>query len=773
MRISPVEAGDGIAIGNLLAEAINNALGATLLPHALPFSFGIELLKNQLQQVGPLTLVCSNANYAPLFQESLLALQGSDSKVILDIDVASDVDSNALCLTRSELKLTLSEARELTGDIGEDHLKVLYQTSGGAYHTFLTSLCRLQGNPDPLTPTPMSAQVPTDREELVAPDALLNTLMQLKRYVEALDLAVMRFPERVPEVLKEAGPVYQDQGLIGRLYLLLRSLKVEDQENEEILAWLLVSSVSRGEHRELLPRVERFLAHNEAPHLRLRYAVTLPDTREQFAEAQRAAALESSPLALFHLGRLHPDPAQGVAILTKSVKIAEVYGRPYEVARNAGALAQRLLHTGAFRQASIWAEWAIRFFDEHELRDGDRRLRLLNVWAYSRLLIGEGVGLDAMLRVAQRALNQAELGLVDLFRSTLAELELSRGNLVAAEKLAADNLAHSPRRLLGIYTVTAVRVLLEKGDTKQALLEGQRAFELTTGESPDFALPATLALGMAQSYEDPKSSVHNLTRVMNAHELAYEYRAAAALYLLSPNNQKHSVVPDEHIEFLKTIPLGGLKVLSGPERIFSGVWEDLQGVKLPLRVEVLGQARVSLDAQLLDLPPRSLEILTLLAIHRDGLSLEQLHTALYEGEGASLDGLKVMVSKIRKHVPIGTQPYRLTTPFYLDINACESLLNEGRIRAALELYRGSVYPQSDAPGIVEARTWLEARVRQAALCSDDAEVLISVGEILDNDPEIWEMALKRLPRGDPRTPLLRARLEVLSGELGFYRVGHA
>lgn len=389
---------------------------------------------------------------------------------------------------------------------------------------------------------------------------------------------------------------------MGRLYLLLRSLSEEHQDNEEVLAWLLLSAGSRGEHRELLPRVERFLASNEAPHLRLRYAATLHDAHEQLAQAQRAAAQEPSPLALFQLGRLHPEPSEGVAVLKKSVRVAEAYGRPYDVARNAGALAQRLLHMGSFRQASIWAEWALRFFDEHQLKDGDRRLRLLNIWAYSRLLIGEGVGLDAMLRVAERALTHTELGLADLFRSTLAELELARGNVAAAERLAAENLSRSPRRLLGVHAVTAVRVLLEKGKIKQALSEGRRAFELTAGEGDDYALPAVLALGMAQSYGESDSN-HYLVRVMDAPSLAYEYRAAAALYLLSPHNKKQVVVPKKHIDFLKTVPLGGLKVLSGPEHVFSGVWQGLLGTKLPLHIRVLGEPRVTLDAQPLELPP--------------------------------------------------------------------------------------------------------------------------------------------------------------------------
>lgn len=304
-------------------------------------------------------------------------------------------------------------------------------------------------------------------------------------------------------------------------------------------------------------------------------------------------------------------------------------------------------------------------------------------------------------------------------------------------------------------------MLLEKGDVKRALSEGKRAFELTAGEADDFALPAALALGMAQSFDQPEKARPHLVRVMDAKNLAYEYRAMAALHLLSPLGDNDAAVPDEQLTVLKTIPLGGLMLLSGPEHVFSNVWQELLGKNLPLHISVMGTPGVTLHGQAVKLPHRQLEILTLLALSSEGLSLEALHTALYDDVHASVDGLKVAVTMLRKAIPIGTQPYRVATPFHLDARTCEEHLDAGRVRAALGLYRGAVFPESDAPGILEARGWLEERIRQAALSSGDVEVLYALGGILKNDLEVWEAALMSLPEGDPRVPLVRARLETV------------
>ena len=56
LQVTPTEAGDFIAIGNRLADAVNRALEANFLPHALPFSYSTEVLKKRLPLIGPLTI---------------------------------------------------------------------------------------------------------------------------------------------------------------------------------------------------------------------------------------------------------------------------------------------------------------------------------------------------------------------------------------------------------------------------------------------------------------------------------------------------------------------------------------------------------------------------------------------------------------------------------------------------------------------------------------------------------------------------------------------
>lgn len=106
-----------------------------------------------------------------------------------------------------------------------------------------------------------------------------------------------------------------------------------------------------------------------------------------------------------------------------------------------------------------------------------------------------------------------------------------------------------------------------------------------------------------------------------------------------------------------------------------------------------------------------------------------------------MKGLNVSMSRLRQLIPVPAQPYQIELPFQLDARACEQLLDEGRLREALELYQGPLLYESDAPGVREARGWLEERIRQAALHAADAEVLCALGETLKEDIEIWEATL--------------------------------
>lgn len=138
-----------------------------------------------------------------------------------------------------------------------------------------------------------------------------------------------------------------------------------------------------------------------------------------------------------------------------------------------------------------------------------------------------------------------------------------------------------------------------------------------------------------------------------------------------------------------------------------------EGVTLRL----LGAAETYLDGQRLLLNRRQTEILALLALHPEGLSLEMLHALLYGDKTVTISTLKAEVSHLRSalHGQLSSRPYRLTLPVRVDVNSVISLLRQRRIRDALAIYGGDLLPGTDAPALVELGDYVAVAVREALL----------------------------------------------------------
>lgn len=770
LKLTPTEAGDAIAIGNRLADAVNRALEANFLPYALPFNYNIEVLRKRLPLLGPLTIVCSNPEFSTAFRDALLELTEAGAKVILVVSsVFPTAFPQGLHLRQEELALSLGEAEVLAGHyLSSDETRLLWRSSGGAYTTFNNSVYRLRGAPLPYIPSPQGDLVVPGNEALVSPPLLLDTLQRLGQHIEALDLAVMSMPERVAELLNEAGPAYQEQGLLARLHLLLESLDDVYQQHEKVLEWRLLAGFSQSDYTQLLPVIEAHLKNNEAPELRARYAGVLSNNPEQrFAHAQRAAAAAVTSLTLFQLGRAHPDSKAGYAILQRSVKLAEASGRPYDVTRNAGELATTLIYMGHFRDAASWSGWALRTFDKEGLKDGPRRLNLFYTYATARIIIGDTNSLRDSLLEAKDASVRAELGVATNVRAALASLELVQGNLQEAEVLATENFKRSPRWRLGDFAVLLIRILLEQSKFEDALVSAQHAVTLTAGEDDSFSLPALLALGMVYAFKNPDAGRSCLLRVVEADDIEASYRIIAALHLIKSGALRLTELSLETQELLQTLSPTGFRLFCGPESAFAGVWSALAAQHVPLRIRVLGQEEVWFNDKRVQLSERALEALVLLALHPNGLTPEELHSQLYDNEDIKLVALRSVVSRLRAFIPISAYPdlYRITVPFSFDAYDCEQAIAAGNVKVALELYRGPLLEKSGAPGVVEARLFLEERLRQSALYSGDAETLLPLAETLKDDLELWQATHAALSANDARLPLVRAQLHRVTQEL--------
>jgi hypothetical protein len=179
-----------------------------------------------------------------------------------------------------------------------------------------------------------------------------------------------------------------------------------------------------------------------------------------------------------------------------------------------------------------------------------------------------------------------------------------------------------------------------------------------------------------------------------------------------------------------------------------------------LELRLLGSAEARLDGVRLLLTRRQLEILALLALRPDGLTLEALHAHLYGDRPVSRATLKAEVSHLRTVLGggIAARRYRITLPVTCD--ACEvlELLRAGRVREAANGYRGELLGGTEAPGLIEYANYLAVAVREALLARPDPEAVLRYADAVPHDVEVLEHAVRALDAADSAAPLLRARL---------------
>ncbi|HET9658523.1 MAG TPA: GAF domain-containing protein [Kineosporiaceae bacterium] len=202
----------------------------------------------------------------------------------------------------------------------------------------------------------------------------------------------------------------------------------------------------------------------------------------------------------------------------------------------------------------------------------------------------------------------------------------------------------------------------------------------------------------------------------------------------------------------------------------SGPWPATPLPALSVLGRDRGELRTSAGTVLLS--PRHSELLLLLAQHPAGLTAEQLAVHLHEGDTA-LVTLRAELSRLRTLLaPLGepvlaSRPYRITGPLHTDVDLLRRLLDRGAYRRALTAYPGPVLPQSQSPAVQSLRLRLEHDLRACLLAGRDPELLWTFGQrsCAEDDIELWQTCLDRLPRGSHRRAIVAARLDRLHREL--------
>ena len=191
---------------------------------------------------------------------------------------------------------------------------------------------------------------------------------------------------------------------------------------------------------------------------------------------------------------------------------------------------------------------------------------------------------------------------------------------------------------------------------------------------------------------------------------------------------------------------------------------DVEGLTLRL----LGTAEAHLDGRRLLLNRRQTEILALLAMNPDGVSLERLHALVYGDQGVTLSTLKAEVSHLRSALggQLTSRPYRLTMPL---THRRRRRARRGRPRrrggrAGGVRRRPAARHELARPGRA-GRVRRGGRPRGPARPTPQPEAVVRYSELAPYDAEVIEVCLARLgDRPHPAKPLLKGRLAVAGGK---------
>ena len=221
--------------------------------------------------------------------------------------------------------------------------------------------------------------------------------------------------------------------------------------------------------------------------------------------------------------------------------------------------------------------------------------------------------------------------------------------------------------------------------------------------------------------------------------------------------------------------LGLAAAEQGASRIGLALTPTPRRREAPAGLTILGSdnGQLTVGGKTLEISPRHAEILTLLAWHRQGLFADRLALMLSE-QANGVDTVRAEMVRVRKvldtlspRIIISSRPYRLESPLELDAQRVLGFLERGAHRVALGAYRGAVLPNSIAPGIVELRAEVSARLRESMLSDASPDLLLDYArsEEATYDTEVWRACLELLPPRSPKRATVVARLNRIEHEL--------
>ena len=190
-----------------------------------------------------------------------------------------------------------------------------------------------------------------------------------------------------------------------------------------------------------------------------------------------------------------------------------------------------------------------------------------------------------------------------------------------------------------------------------------------------------------------------------------------------------------------------------------------------LELKLLGQASAQLDGVPLRLTRRQLEILALLALNPDGLSLGELHARLYGDRPVSQGTLKAEMSQLRALLGgrLPSRPYRIGLDVCCDVTDVLRRLRAGDVAGAADRYGGELLGGSGSPALAEFGAFVTVALRNALLSDPQPAAVQRYLELAPHDLDLLGRTRRPATYQRPTSPGLRLAPLIEEGRNGPHR----
>lgn len=777
LKLEEADSEDLRSVANKLSRAVERFAGGPVFGVGLPVEHGIAKLVKFQDLLGPYLIVISRAHFNVAAVSAICSLADHGASILLVVPDWLERRHMAACtptrwIDETALRLSLDEVRTLTeGHMPEGDALQLAEHCGFRFGLFMEQFCRHVGLPPLLSPEPDGYSFQGDVLDMADPEIVLNALKRRGALMDAFELSAREFPWRAAEFVDEVGSRYAVEGLNTRFKATLERLPRSVLEgSDSLMRWWFSSATNLNQHRELRPTIERYLETNGAPELRALYAAAFPspallaETQRAVEQRETVVTLRMHGFALAHLG----SGDKGLKVLMRALAMAEAFGDVDQTVATATDICNSLIKRGFYRDAHEWAEWALEHHYAASSRDDLRRLSVMGLLVFARILTDQPVGLEQL--VAELSATEKYLGIpgAEAVVSTVGDwYAINDQWQLAAERYQSylDSVS------TGQYPFVApdiVIALVRTGRRDDALRIGLRARSVSKGLDDLTSTMGALSYALAIVDERPTEAESTLLGVITilagcseAYRLAQASVAIASLRLRAGDavGAREALMVSK--AGLSELGRSGWRLLAGSESQ-AAVLQSLYSQEDPLlEIRLLGDRSVVRGGTVYSLTARCAECVAVLASKPEGMTGEHLAVSVH-GDWADKDTLRSALARVRTVVPLSSRPYSISVPYRADFLELLEHLKAGQLRQALSLYKGQLLRDSDAPAIVELREQIDEALRQAVLQSEDGEAMLELARRTDEDDlELLEGAYRCISRSDPQSPLLRARIRQL------------